>query len=131
MKSIHLKTMFTPVDPYQRKYLQAQVKYDAWEKLEEFAQELLQQEIKSLEDFEELLYKKNELEIVIDEQRVEHNLSSYRFVEDEKKKQASSQFNKQVLELYDKFKGQLNKKILESSFLSDYINTNPSMLGFR
>ena len=81
-----MEQVLLPVKPYKRKFLNESTKYDSWRKLVPFVNELLNQKVRSSDELLELIKKKNELQIVVEQQQTWHELQSFRYTSNEKLK---------------------------------------------
>ncbi len=114
-----------PVEPYKRNYLSANLSIENWSDLVNFVKDLEFQEINSASDLLLFMHKKNELDVVINEQHIYHKLNSYRFVNDEEKRKGKTHFNTAIFENYKKAKHNLNQKILNSKYLENLLIEKP------
>lgn len=125
-----MQSQTIPVNPYKRKYLDPKTNYNTWAKLSDFANQLINQPINSKEELIDFLHKKNELDVIVNQQSEKHDLESCQFVNDEEKKEIATQFNKDVLENYNKINGILNGKIIDSPYTKDLIKAEPKWKPF-
>ena len=111
---------------YQRKYLQPETKYNHWSKLSKFAEQLISSKINTPDELHKFLYKKNEIDVLVNQQFSWLKLQTYRYTNREDIKTEMRYFNKNVMGDYKTFTGIVSNKILNLPFLDDFISQHPT-----
>ncbi len=112
------------ITTYQRQYLQPNTTY-YWEQLEGFATDLENRDIQSVKELEDVLYRFNELTIIIIEQASHLRLHLMRYTKDEEIAQQWQVYSKTV-KAFELTKGKVIQQLLTSPFLEDLIQKHPS-----
>lgn len=104
----------------KRNFLPENFELKKWEDLEKFYQELLDREIRSLEDLQKFLKDRSELESYLEENFAWRYINMNCDTENEKKKQAFLFFVQEIQPKISPLSDKLNKKLIGAISLENY-----------